>query len=176
MRDRALFHVAMLLGCSACSEPQDLEFLEDLTDAGADAGGNIAHACADASMIGEVCSVGQGTCERAGTYACSGGEVVCSVEPGMPSEELCDTERDEDCDGQVDETPENACCDHDDCSQLELCSRPAGDAFAAGTCKSFERPNADCMRDGDGISCTCQQGYDDDDGTCSRNACVPLAE
>jgi hypothetical protein len=170
---RALFLLAVLLGSAACSEPQDLEFLEDLTDAGADADAAV-DACADAGMVGDVCSAGEGACERAGTYVCMGGEVTCDAEPGKPSDELCDTERDEDCDGHVDEAPENGCCDHEDCGKFELCSRPAGDAFAAGTCMSFERPNADCTRDGDDVSCKCHQGYYDDDGMCSRNACVRL--
>lgn len=172
MHHRALFHVAVLLGSAACSEPQNLEFLDDLIDAGS--GDAALDDCADAGMVGEVCSVGQGVCERAGEYVCMAGEVACSAEPGTPSEELCDTERDEDCDGQVDEAPENSCCDHEDCAKLELCSRPAGDAFAAGTCKSFDRPNADCMRDGDEVTCACRDGYYEDDGMCSRNACVAL--
>jgi hypothetical protein len=171
MRYRALFQAALFLGGTACSEPQNLDFLDDLTDAGADAG---AGACADAAHVGEVCSVGHGVCERAGTYSCARGELICDVEPGSPSEELCDTERDEDCDGEVDEAPEGACCRHEDCGELELCSRPAGDAFAAGTCMSFARPNADCTRDGGAVSCTCREGYYEDDGMCVRNACVPL--
>ena len=171
MRDRALFHAALLLGCSACSEPQDLEYLDDLTDSGVR---GTSHPCADAGLVGEVCSAGEGVCERAGAYACVGGEAVCNAEPGMPSEELCDTERDEDCDGQVDEAPEGTCCSHDDCGEVELCSRPMGDAFAAGSCMAVERPNADCARAGDEISCICRNGYYEDDGKCVRNACIAL--
>lgn len=182
MNHRIAFHVAIVLGCAACSEPQDLDFLDDLTDGGPpdaarDAGAGAsadADACADAGMVGEVCSAGVGACERAGSYVCSGGEVTCDAEAGTPSEELCDTERDEDCDGRVDEAPENACCHHEDCGELELCSRPSDDAFASGTCVSFAREHADCTRDGDDVSCACLDGYYEDDGKCVRNACVAL--
>lgn len=166
------FMFQLLLLSIGCSEPQDLEFLDELVDGGADAA--TAASCADAGELGQPCSAGEGACERAGTYVCMEGSVACSAEPGGPSTELCGTERDEDCDGRVDEAPEDGCCRHEDCGELELCLRPEGDAFAAGQCTSFERPNADCTRSGDEVSCTCRDGYDDDDGECVRNACIAL--
>ena len=172
------FLVVLLVGAAACSEPQDLKILDDLADGGAgdagDAGDAAADSCADAGSIGDMCTAGQGACEREGTYVCTDGKLACNAEPGMPSDELCDTQRDEDCDGKVDEAPQGGCCHHEDCGELELCKRPADDALAPGTCMSFERPNADCKRDGDTVSCTCNKGYEDDNGTCVRNACIAL--
>jgi hypothetical protein len=121
-----------------------------------------------------VCSAGKGVCERSGTYECAAGKVVCSAKPGKPSTELCGTKYDEDCDGKTDEAPDGACCHHEDCGDVELCMRPADDAFAAGKCTSFARPNADCKRDGDKVFCTCREGYDEDDAMCVRNACIAL--
>jgi hypothetical protein len=50
------------------------------------------------------CTVGIGACSRDGTVICTadGGGTLCGVEPGAPSEEVCDR-RDNDCDGEIDE-------------------------------------------------------------------------
>jgi len=135
------FLLGLVVFSSACSQPQNLRFLDKLVDAGARDGGE---GCADAGhKIGAVCSVGQGACERAGTYECEHREVTCSATPGTPSSELCDTKRDEDCDGMVDEAPEGGCCKNADCDELHVCDRPQDDAFAPGSCVSFMSPNAD---------------------------------
>jgi len=55
--------------------------------------------------LGELCVVGRGECERRGALVCGpeGAGTVCGVQAGEPGAELCGTERDEDCDGEVDE-------------------------------------------------------------------------
>ena len=49
--------------------------------------------------------VGRGECERQGGLVCGPGGVgtECGVQPGEPAVELCGTDLDEDCDGEVDE-------------------------------------------------------------------------
>ena len=74
----------LLLGCCACAKPEKLEGLNKLVDAGeprdsgildsdASTDAGTAQTCADGAKIGTACSVGQGACERAGTYVCTEG-------------------------------------------------------------------------------------------------------
>jgi len=53
---------------------------------------------------GQVCLVGLGECQRAGTLSCNGEGtgLVCSAGPGAEADEVCDG-KDNDCDGLVDE-------------------------------------------------------------------------
>ena len=52
--------------------------------------------------LGENCTVGIGACEASGTYICGhDGEQTCDVEPGEPTDEICNG-IDDDCDGEVD--------------------------------------------------------------------------
>ncbi len=53
---------------------------------------------------GQVCLVGQGECQRAGTLVCmgDGSGLECNATPGNPAAEACDA-KDNDCDGQTDE-------------------------------------------------------------------------
>jgi hypothetical protein len=54
-------------------------------------------------QLGEACAVGAGNCAREGVWIChEDTTTVCSVQPGVPSDEACDGE-DNDCDGMVDE-------------------------------------------------------------------------
>jgi len=56
--------------------------------------------------IGDLCDVGVGACRVTGKLQCSaadGLDVECSAVPLHPTEELCGTLEDEDCDGKVDE-------------------------------------------------------------------------
>lgn len=71
-------------------------------------------------FLGEVCYSGLGGCRQAGKYFCSsdGLYAVCSAEPIPASEEVCDNNLDDDCDGFVDELPCTASVD----STLSGCS------------------------------------------------------
>lgn len=53
---------------------------------------------------GAKCFAGEGECRVAGTYACSpdGSQSLCSAEAKAPQPEVCDN-RDNDCDGEIDE-------------------------------------------------------------------------
>jgi Regulator of chromosome condensation (RCC1) repeat len=157
---------SLVLGCS---EPQDIRFLNQLVDAG-------GTPCVDASALGETCAVGTGECERTGTLECNEGMVTCSATAGAASDELCGTERDEDCDGTVDEAPASGCCSDADCEQLEVCERPESDDLAAGTCKPAGDEHADCKLDDGEIACVCQEGYEGDGKTCVRNACIAIGD
>lgn len=52
-------------------------------------------------QYGTPCSAGVGACLQNGIMQCNGGNVACSVVPGMPSTETCNAV-DDDCDGVVD--------------------------------------------------------------------------
>ncbi|MEA2036607.1 MAG: MopE-related protein, partial [Nanoarchaeota archaeon] len=56
--------------------------------------------------LGITCTVGIGECQRTGSYVCSedNTEAVCSVTPGVPAlEDTCFDNKDNDCDGDIDE-------------------------------------------------------------------------
>jgi len=51
---------------------------------------------------GAMCDVGVGECKNSGIFICSSGSAECTVTPGNPTTEVCDT-LDNDCDGEVDD-------------------------------------------------------------------------
>ena len=55
--------------------------------------------------LGQPCAAGVGGCVRDGVTICSpdGAGTACGASPGAPTEEVCDTGIDEDCDGETDE-------------------------------------------------------------------------
>ena len=71
-----------------------------------DCDGEVDEDVEGADKLGTRCTVGQGVCQREGTWVCSDDRegVTCSVEPGSPSpEETCGDDVDNDCDGVVNE-------------------------------------------------------------------------
>jgi hypothetical protein len=93
------------------------------------------------SELGQACSAGLGECQNEGVLICSpdGDNVMCSVEAGLPTTEVCDS-LDNDCDGAVDEGFELG----------EPC------AAGLGECKSY---GVDvCSSDGLGTQCGAQPG------------------
>ena len=61
--------------------------------------------------LGEACTVGAGACRGEGVQVCDAenGLVTCSAQAAPPAEELCDG-LDNDCNGNVDDTPEGCAC------------------------------------------------------------------
>lgn len=54
----------------------------------------------DFALLGQLCIVGIGACERLGNFDCSvNGTVECDAEPGIPDNEVCGNGIDDDCDG-----------------------------------------------------------------------------
>ncbi|MDD9943763.1 MAG: hypothetical protein OXU20_22165 [Myxococcales bacterium] len=134
-----------VLGCGKARTYPELEQLisdraaAEATDAGADASMATYPATVDGcdpDMLGLPCAKGLGACARSGETVCEDGEVVCPAEPGAARKELCASESDEDCDGEVDEAPEGMCCVHNECGEGEVCERlpPEVDAAKPGEC------------------------------------------
>ncbi len=72
-----------------------------------DCDGRVDESWAD---LGVACQVGLGACSAPGVFACapSGLGVLCDARPGAITDEICN-QRDDDCDGQVDEDI-GGCC------------------------------------------------------------------
>jgi hypothetical protein len=77
----------------------------------------------DFVTLNTACRIGVGECGNNGVFQCSadGDSVECSVDPLAPANELCDN-RDNDCDGRIDEGQRNQC---NECgpAPVELCNQ-----------------------------------------------------
>jgi hypothetical protein len=63
-------------------------------------------------IAAEICASGVGECARSGRYECRGSERVCSATPGTGSAEVCEDDKDNNCDGMKNEgcpPPKPAC-------------------------------------------------------------------
>ncbi len=120
-----------------CSADEPMEELCNLIDDDCD--GEIDEGFEE---LGAICLSGIGQCQRVGVFECNpeGEAAVCSVEPGEPAEELCDSQ-DNDCDGEVDE---------DFPTLNDLCSVGVGACRRAGALR--------CTVDGSEARCTATPG------------------
>ena len=84
--------------CSAVPGEPDDEICNGRDD-------NCDGATDEAFPVGVACTVGVGDCETTGVFVCEpiGTGVVCDAEPGIPAVERCGNDRDENCDGVIDE-------------------------------------------------------------------------
>jgi len=120
----------------------------------------------DGLPVGAPCGEQEGMCEP-GHLQCVAGEMVCAG--GVPlQEERCDCQ-DNDCDGSVDENPEDLCPPGSSCLDC-ACALPCG-ADLEFPCP----PDRQCV-DGFCIPNPCVGVRCDDGFRCDAGACVPLCQ
>lgn len=128
------------------------------------------------AQLSESCTAGVGACARTGVYICADDhqDVVCSVVPGAPEDEICGDGVDNNCDGRIDEGEavdatiwfEDADGDTygDDASTLRACEQPAGYVARGGDCDDSNpavNPGADEVCDG--LDNNCDDRVDEDE-------------
>jgi hypothetical protein len=108
-------------------------------DCDGDVDEDVRNACGGCTSIaetmGSACTVGEGECQAMGTYECDGTDALrCSASARPERTETCD-EKDNDCDGRVDEAVRNSCggCARLDHERGEPCTAGAAACEGSGT-------------------------------------------
>jgi hypothetical protein len=93
--------------------------------------------------VGDACAAGLGECTASGNIVCTADRLgtLCNAEAGEPGEELCGSEADEDCDGNIDEGFDTV-----------------GDACSVGDGVCGASGNVICSEDGLGTECDAEAG------------------
>lgn len=117
------------------------------------------------------CTAGKGICANKGNFVCKKDKtgLECDVQPGKAESEKCNN-KDDDCDGKIDNDADKACSNGEFCvqgsCQLIICTFnkhcPAGLICKQGYCK---RPKT-CQKDGD-----CDKLETCKSGVCTQQTC-----
>ncbi len=123
----------------------------------------------DFPEFGQACTRGEGICENSGTFVCApGGRALqCDATPGQPQSERCGNNRDDNCNGQVDEGFENV---GQSCSRGQGACQRQGQIVCDGngtTCNATPGQPSEEVCDGEDNDCN---GQIDEGNIC--NACA----
>lgn len=133
MKATVLRGFGVFMFIASCQRPSLEQLLSHDAGLGAGAMGQLYECEADTVEVGCPCFSGLGWCKRTGTYIHSAEGLVCDADVPDGGRELCDTELDEDCDGLIDEAPDDGCCSDADCEGglCEITVLPGKDAGGA---------------------------------------------
>ncbi|MHC4839249.1 MAG: putative metal-binding motif-containing protein, partial [Planctomycetota bacterium] len=126
--------------------------------------------------LGEACTVGVGACVRDGVRVCAEDRTAseCDAEPGVPGDELCGDETDNDCDGRQDEGFDLG----------SSCTSGRGACAAEGRIVCVEGGRSECDAEagqpseelcGDGVDNDCD-GQEDEDFDLGTDCVVGVGE